>query len=264
MGTVPMLCPYKIMFSGLIPYLGEERAGQRPSTRVTSPGDTAQGVTLLWPQHPAQLPGVGWGEWDSVPPAFPQLLEAGPKAAACTPGRTRQQPGLSCQMSWGGGVKVHPCQEQGYERVRGPPDRSRMGQPLVPGARCEPGLAAGRAEEAEPVAGLHLEPGWGTRAEHSQGRAWEQQDGEHSLCRCPQARSYPCSTPAPPGPLACSSCSCFPATPSRYEWPRFPLWDISCFPDCWPAGFSWMSCLPPARRPTHRVRSACHAASMSE
>lgn len=31
MGTVPMLCPYKMMFSGLIPYLGEERAGQRPA-----------------------------------------------------------------------------------------------------------------------------------------------------------------------------------------------------------------------------------------
>ena len=60
MGTVPMLCPYKMMFSGLIPYLGEERRGRgrgegrgegrghiSTQAQVSLPGDAAQGVTLL-------------------------------------------------------------------------------------------------------------------------------------------------------------------------------------------------------------------------
>lgn len=78
-----MLWPYKMMFSGLIPYLREEGPGQHPSTRVTPLGDTAQGVILLWSQHPAKLPGVG--EWGSVPSALPQLLTAGHKVAALHP-----------------------------------------------------------------------------------------------------------------------------------------------------------------------------------
>lgn len=197
------------------------------------------------------------------PLSSPSSLWLGPKQLPCTTGRMSQQLGLSCQISCGG-CEGSPLPGAGLRAGLWTPDRSRMGQPPVPGARCKPGLAAGRAEEAEAIMELHLQLSWATGGEHSQGRAWEQHDGEHSLCQCPQARSYPRSIPAPPGHPAHSPCSCFPATPSRYEWPGFPLWEISCFPDCRTTGFSWTSSLPPFWCSAHRVRSACHAASMSE
>ena len=191
---------------------------------------------------------MGWGGMGAQSPQpSPSSSQLGPEQLPCTPAGAG-----SSQMSWGG-VQAHPCQEPGYRGVCGPGSQLRGAAPssrAMLGAR--PGCRQGRGGRAHHGAG------------HSQGRAWEQQDGEQSSCQHPQARSYPRSTPAPPGPPACSPHSCFPAAPSRSERPGLPLWEISCFPDCRPAGFSWMSSLPPARRPAHRVRSACHAASMSE
>lgn len=157
-----------------------------------------------------------------------------------------------------GGHRGSPLPGAGLQGDSPTPDRSRMGQPPVPGERCEPALAAGRAE---PITGPHLGPGWGTRAEPGHSKT-----GSAVCASTPrQGPTPPASLPLwVPWPALSWPCSCFPATPSHYEQPGFPLWEISCFPDCRPAGFSGTSSLPPARRPAHRVRSACHAASMSE
>lgn len=59
MGTVPMLCPYKMMFSGLIPYLGAERAGQRSAPASHRQEIQPRGSPCFG--HSTLRGSLGWG-----------------------------------------------------------------------------------------------------------------------------------------------------------------------------------------------------------
>lgn len=164
---------------------------------------------------PCKASWGGVGGSGALSPLFsPGWAQSSCPASPVGPGSTGTE--LPDELGGGG------C--QGPQRGLRTPDRSRTGQPLVPGAHCEPGLAAGRAEEAEHITGLHLEPGWGSGVEHSQGRAWEQQDGEHSLCQHPQSKVIPPAASLPsgsPGPLPPQLLSGHPF-PLRAAWVPSP------------------------------------------
>lgn len=81
MGTVPMLCPYKMMFSGLIPYLWEEMAGPKHHEHCQQSGAAAQ-----------ESPRTGHGMVQSgngAPSPLPSLSSSGlgtkqlPCSASC-------------------------------------------------------------------------------------------------------------------------------------------------------------------------------------
>lgn len=204
---------------------------------------------------PCKASWGGVGGSGALSPLFsPGWAQSSCPASPVGPGSTGTE--LPDELG-GGGVKAH-------RGVCGPRIAAARGSPWFPGhTASQAWLRAGQRRQST-SRGCTLSPAGEAGSSTARGEPGNSKMGSTACASIPKARSYPRQHPCPPGPLARFPRSCFPATPSRYEQPGFPLREISCFPDCRITGFSWMSSLPPARRPAHRVRSACHAASMSE
>lgn len=176
MGTVPMLCPYKMMFSGLIPYLAEDRAHQRPGTL---PGDTTQG--LLCSGHCThKAPSRVQGLFPRPPPA-PHGWAQG---SSLHSQRSREQPGLSSQVSFGV-CQGFPSPGQGYRVFT-----AAMWGSLSSESHCEPGSRKRRQSLAQGGT-----PNLAGEAELSLA----QRDRKHSLCQG--------HAPQHPLPIGSPSCS---------------------------------------------------------
>lgn len=213
MGTVPMLCPYKMMFSGLIPYLAEDTAGQRPGT---SPGDTAQG-SLCSGHSTHKAPSGVWGLSPQPSPSSPWL---GPEQFPALPkdqGTARAElPG----EFWG--VSRLSLTRSGLRGVHRLWTAAVWSSPTS-GSHCETGLRKRRQSLAQ---------GCTPNLEGEPGLSLAQQDRKHSLCRG-HAPQHPCPLDPPTAP----STAFQPPLPVA-SGPGFPFWEISCFPDCWSTGLS--------------------------
>lgn len=82
MGTVPMLCPYRTMLSGLMPYLagrGGGGGGETAGSATASSSYSKQHIPLLRPALPGQppiLPAWLWArglDSETIPPHSPAL-----------------------------------------------------------------------------------------------------------------------------------------------------------------------------------------------
>lgn len=152
MGTVPMLCPYKMMFSGLIPYLAEDRAAQCQAHRQEI---QLRGYSALVSASTGLLAACG-----VCPPDLPPAPHGWARGSSLHSQRTRKQPGLSCQVSsgWCQGFPSPQVRVIGCSQTL---DCSRVGQPqlwVTLQARPE-------KKEAERGMGLHPKSGRGITAE---------------------------------------------------------------------------------------------------